>query len=105
MVHNVPGDKGDEMKKTVLAIQVKTTIYNEESPSHGVLSMGTIALLRGVERTGSLNKAAKEMKMAYSKAWTLLRGVEENFGAPLIARRWRTRIDPHSRRQTVHRAL
>ncbi|NTU89899.1 MAG: LysR family transcriptional regulator [Actinobacteria bacterium] len=74
------------MKKAAFAIQVKTTIYNEESPSHGVLSMGTIALLRGVERTGSLNKAAKDMKMAYSKAWTLLRGVEENFGSPLIAR-------------------
>ena len=30
---------------------------------------GMVMLLREVERTGSLQKAAKNMNMAYSKAW------------------------------------
>jgi hypothetical protein len=35
---------------------------------------GMVMLLREVERTGSLQKAAKAMNMAYSKAWKMLKG-------------------------------
>ena len=35
---------------------------------------GMVMLLREVERTGSLQKAAKNMNMAYSKAWKMLKG-------------------------------
>ena len=34
---------------------------------------GMVMLLREVERTGSLQKAAKAMNMAYSKAWKMLK--------------------------------
>ena len=37
---------------------------------------GMVMLLREVERTGSLQKAAKNMNMAYSKAWHLIRSAE-----------------------------
>ena len=47
---------------------------------------GLIALLRGVQETGSLNRAAKDMHMAYSKAWKLMNSAEEQFGAKLIER-------------------
>ena len=47
---------------------------------------GLISLLRGVRDTGSLNRAAKEMRMAYSKAWKLMNSAEEQFGAQLIVR-------------------
>ncbi len=41
-------------------------------------------LLEGVQRTGSLHKAAAEMGMAYSKAWKLLKGLEAEWGFPLL---------------------
>ena len=47
---------------------------------------GLVALLRGVQETGSLNRAAKDMHMAYSKAWKLMNSAEEQFGAQLIER-------------------
>ena len=47
---------------------------------------GLIALLRGVQETGSLNRAAKDMHMAYSKAWKLMNSAEEQFGVKLIER-------------------
>ena len=47
---------------------------------------GLIALLRGVEETGSLNRAAKDMHMAYSKAWKLMNSAEQQFGQQLIDR-------------------
>ncbi len=51
-----------------------------------VFGAGTAALLRGVERTGSLNQAARSMGMAYSKAWTGVRRTEEHLGFPLLTR-------------------
>ena len=47
---------------------------------------GLIALLRGVQETGSLNRAAKDMHMAYSKAWKLMNSAEAQFGQNLIER-------------------
>lgn len=50
------------------------------------LGSGVMALLRGVEQAGSLNRAAKEMEMAYSKAWKLVKRAEEHMGFALIER-------------------
>ena len=47
---------------------------------------GCVMLLEGVEREHSLNKAAKNLGMAYSKAWKLMNDAEEQLGCPLIFR-------------------
>ena len=47
---------------------------------------GMVMLLREVERTGSLQKAAKAMNMAYSKAWKMLKGAEKEWGFALTER-------------------
>jgi molybdate transport system regulatory protein len=47
---------------------------------------GTHELLRHVEDSGSLHRAAKAMGMSYTKAWTLLRKTEEHLGWPLVER-------------------
>lgn len=48
---------------------------------------GPMELLMGVERTGSLHKAAADMGMAYSKAWALLNRLEAAWGFALLERR------------------
>ena len=48
---------------------------------------GPYELLRWVEKTKSLHKAAHQMGMAYSKAWRLIRTLEERLGFPLLERR------------------
>lgn len=48
---------------------------------------GPYALLKGVEKTGSLHKVADQMGMAYSKAWTLIRMLEERLGFLLLDRK------------------
>jgi molybdate transport system regulatory protein len=52
----------------------------------GTFGNGLVALLRGVRDLGSLNRASKEMHMAYSKAWKLMNRAEEHVGTPLITR-------------------
>ena len=47
---------------------------------------GMVALLRAVEKTGSLQRAARSMNMAYSKAWRIVGEAEQALGIPLIYR-------------------
>ena len=47
---------------------------------------GPYELLKRVEATGSLHKAAAQMEMAYSKAWKLLRMIEQRLGFKILER-------------------
>lgn len=51
-----------------------------------VFGEGPYRLLKGVERLGSLHKAAMEMKMSYRKAWLTVNACEERLGFALIDR-------------------
>ncbi len=48
---------------------------------------GPLALLKGVERTDSLHRAAAGMGMSYSKAWSLVRTLEKRLGFSLLERK------------------
>lgn len=48
---------------------------------------GPLELLKRIERTGSLSKAAKEMRMSYSQAWNLLDTIEKRLGFKLVIKR------------------
>lgn len=72
--------------KPELTSSVKIFISADPEKHHGSLSRGSAALLNGVREFGSLNKAAQSMNMAYSKAWTLINKLEDNFQTPFIVR-------------------
>jgi len=50
----------------------------------GVFGHGCVLLLQGIAREHSLNRAAKSMGMAYSKAWTIVKQAERELGFPLL---------------------
>ena len=45
---------------------------------------GPYELLKRVERTNSLNEAAHQMDMSYSKAWKLIQSMEKRLGFSLL---------------------
>jgi len=47
---------------------------------------GPARLLMGVERAGSLRKAAQDLGMSYNKAWRILHAAEERLGFALLDR-------------------
>jgi len=51
-----------------------------------VFGEGPYRLLKGVEKLGSLNQAAIDMKMSYRKAWLTVNTCEEKLGFALIER-------------------
>lgn len=65
---------------------VRIKVFAPEGDRKRAFGKGTAMLLRGVEEHHSLNKAAKEMGMAYSKAWKSLNATEDYLGLKLIER-------------------
>ena len=46
---------------------------------------GPVELLEGIERTGSISKAAKAMGMSYKKAWEIVNRLNTMAAAPFVA--------------------
>jgi molybdate transport system regulatory protein len=47
------------------------------------VGVGKIELLEGIERTGSLSQAARDMQMSYRRAWLLLEDMNTSFDDPV----------------------
>lgn len=69
-----------------LKADARLVISSTDENLPGAFSRGTAALLEGVSRLGSLNKAAHEMGMSYSKAWRIVKEAEAVLGFDLMAR-------------------
>lgn len=72
------------MSKYVFVVRVR--VKNTESPDNFSFGKGVAQLLSGIEQYSSLNKSARNMGMAYSKAWTKIKETEEHLGFTLIER-------------------
>ena len=49
-----------------------------------LLGKGRLELLRQIEATGSISKAAKAMKMSYKAAWDAVDAMNNAMGTPLV---------------------
>lgn len=58
----------------------KIRVYREERK----FGPGTARLMQLVEQSGSLSAACKEMGMAYSKAWKIIKQAEADLGFALM---------------------
>lgn len=66
-------------------LQVRSKIWLEMD-GEPVFGQGREDLLRLIQKTGSINAAAKEMGISYRKAWTYIDAMENRLGFPLVAR-------------------
>ena len=69
--------------KAQVKVMITSSSEGAKGPSFG---RGAAILLHGVQENGSLNKTAKDLHMAYSKAWSMMKKVEEALGFKLIER-------------------
>ncbi len=75
------------MRSDAVSADVKVFIKSKASPGHTPgLGLGVVKLCERVQQFGSLNKAAADMGMAYSKAWRIIKNTEEGLGLTLFVR-------------------
>lgn len=65
-----------------MKLQVNGRIWLESDERF--MGIGRMELLEHIQRTGSINQAAKAMKMSYKRAWELVHSMNEQSPAPLV---------------------
>lgn len=65
---------------------IRLSILNPKAESGSLFGRGIASLCLGVRETGSLNAAAKQMGMAYSKAWRIIKDTEAALDMQLLDR-------------------
>lgn len=78
-------EKAEEMLRAAvlqsrLSYGIQTRLYLKEKS----FGPGPMQLLQGIRESGSLSHAAKQMGMSYSKAWTILREIEGEWGIKIL---------------------
>jgi molybdate transport system regulatory protein len=68
-------------KNPKLKLKATLRIVGEEIPFFGP---GRLQLLENIEKTGSINQAAKNMSMSYKKAWKMISSMNEQAKKPLV---------------------
>ena len=65
---------------------IRLAVKSETADSNSQFGRGVANLCLGVREFGSLNAAAKDMKMAYSKAWRIIKETEAALDMQLLNR-------------------
>lgn len=65
-----------------MTYKIKSRIWIE-ADNHVLLGEGRVQLLKAIQETGSLTKAAKNLKMSYKKAWGLIDSVNKSSKKPV----------------------
>ncbi|ALJ04309.1 molybdenum transporter [Pseudalgibacter alginicilyticus] len=62
--------------------KIKSRIWIEHE-NHVLLGEGRVLLLKAIDKTGSLSKAAKSLNISYKKAWDLIDSVNKSAKTPV----------------------
>lgn len=63
--------------------KIKSRIWIELNDNM-LLGEGRVNLLKAIENTGSLSKAARSLDMSYKKAWSLVDKMNKSAGKPVV---------------------
>ena len=74
------------MQRDDVTARVRLFLKTNDSDQAVGIGLGVVKLCQGVDRLGSLNRAAQDMGMAYSKAWRIVKKTEEALGLKLFIR-------------------
>lgn len=65
---------------------IRSKVWIEDEEGNVVFGLGRVKILEAVDRLGSLQAAAKELKMGYRAIWGRIRATEERLGKELLVR-------------------
>lgn len=68
-------------------MKVLTKVWINDDHDKIIFGGGRVRMLEAIERLGSMNRAAKELKMSYRALWGRVKSTEERLGVRLVITR------------------
>jgi len=65
---------------------IRSKIWIVDQAGHVVFGLGRLKILDAIDRLGSIQGAAKELKMSYRGIWGRIKATEERLDRPLLVR-------------------
>jgi molybdate transport system regulatory protein len=74
------------MSKQLSGLQIRSKVWLVDGENNIVLGLGRIKMLEAIQRLGSINAAAKELKISTRAIWGRIKTTEERLGRSLLVR-------------------
>jgi molybdate transport system regulatory protein len=68
-------------------MRVRTKVWIDDDYGKVIFGRGRVHMLEAIEHLGSMNKAAKELKMSYRALWGRIKSTENRMGAKVLTTR------------------
>ena len=68
-------------------MKVRTKVWIDDDHDKVIFGSGRVRMLEAIDRLGSMNKAAKELKMSYRALWGRIKSTEARIGAKMLITR------------------
>ncbi len=65
-------------------MRIRSKFWIEDDQGEVIFGQGRVAMLRAIDELGSINQAAKELKMSFRGMWARIKATEERLGLPLV---------------------
>ncbi|WP_161626890.1 winged helix-turn-helix domain-containing protein [Desulfospira joergensenii] len=65
-------------------MQIRSSQLLVNDDGNIIMGTGRMTILETLDRTGSINKTAKELNMSYKTVWSKIKSTEENFGKAVV---------------------
>ena len=72
------------MCETMTKLQLKSSQWLVDQDNNIIIGEGRMAILEHIEKTGSINQAAKVMKMSYKGMWSKIKATEKHLNAKIV---------------------
>jgi molybdate transport system regulatory protein len=67
-------------------VSVKSKVWLEDHQGRIFFGLGRMRILSAIEKCGSLNAAARDLKMSYRAVWGKIKVTEADLGKPLLVK-------------------
>jgi molybdate transport system regulatory protein len=68
-------------------MKVRTKVWIDDDHDKVIFGSGRVRMLEAIDRLGSMNKAAKALKMSYRALWGRIKSTENRIGTKMIITR------------------
>ena len=77
---------GEAMTDNAKRFFIRSKVWIEDEAGKVIFGLGRLRMLEAIHRSGSIQAAAKELKMSYRAVWGRIKATEERLGAPLLVK-------------------
>jgi len=74
------------MQKNIKSLSIRSKIWIEDNSGKVVFGLGRFKIFEAIQRSGSIQAAAKELKMSYRAVWGRIKATEERIGQQMLIR-------------------